>query len=185
MPTFVVEHLEPKVFPWCKLEYKHISKWVGKNNLIFTNTKSAVLKKFGTVKPQSVKKLRFNSACVLDPEAKQTLTPEIAKKYNYFIFGGILGDDPPRERTKEELTRFLSYPAFNLGKDQMSTDTAVIVTKLITDGKKLESLKFQQGIEVKINSYEEVHLPYKYLLINNKPLLAPGIVEMLRKQKTF
>ncbi len=185
MPTFVVEHLEPKVFPWCKLEYAHISKWVGKNNLIFTNTKSAALKKFGIVKPQSVRKLRFEKACVLDPEAKQTLTPEIAKKYQYFIFGGILGDDPPRERTKEELTRFLSYPAFNLGKDQMSTDTAVIVTKLITDGKKLESLKFQQGIEVKINSYEEVRLPYKYLIINNKPLLAPGIVEMLRKQKSF
>jgi ribosome biogenesis SPOUT family RNA methylase Rps3 len=185
MPTFVVEHLEPKVFHWCKLEYEHISKWVGKKNLFFTNTKSAALKKFGTVKPQSVRKLRFDKACVLDPEAKQTLTPEVAKKYQYFIFGGILGDDPPRERTKEELTRFLSYPAFNLGKDQMSTDTAVIVTKLICDGKNLSHLKFQQGIEVKINSYEEVRLPYKYLIINNKPLLAPGIVEMLRKQKTF
>lgn len=185
MPTFVVEHLEPKVFPWCKLEYKHISKWVGKNNLIFTNTKSAALKPFGKVVPKSVRDLKFEKACVLDPEAKQLLTPEIAKRYNYFIFGGILGDDPPRARTKEELTRFLSYPAFNLGKSQMSTDTAVIVTKLICDGKKLSSLKFQQGIEVKINSYEEVRLPYKYLLIKNKPLLAPGIVEMLKKQKTF
>jgi ribosome biogenesis SPOUT family RNA methylase Rps3 len=185
MPTFIVEHLEPEVFPWCKLEYAHISKWVGKQNLLFTNTKSVILKKFGSVKPQSIRKLRFDKACVLDPEAKQTLTPEIAKKYNYFIFGGILGDDPPRERTKEELTRFLSYPAFNLGKDQMSTDTAVIVTKLICDGKKLENIKFQQSIEIKISAYEEVHLPYKYLLIKDEPLIAPGIVKMLRKQKTF
>jgi len=182
---FVIEHLEPKVFPWCKLEYKHISKWVGKRNLIFTNTKSAMLKPFGKVVAKSIKQLRFDKACVLDPEAKQTLTPEIAKKYNYFIFGGILGDDPPKERTKVELTQFLPYPSFNLGKDQMSTDTAVIVTKMVCDGKKLSELKFQQGIELSIAVGEDVHLPYKYLIINRKPLLASGIVEMLRKQKSF
>ncbi len=182
---FVIEHLEPKVFRWCVLEYAHSSKWVGKNNLLFTNTKSSILKKFGKVEPRSVKKLRFEKACVLDPEAKTTLTPEIAKKYNYFIFGGILGDDPPKERTKAELTKFLPYPSFNLGQVQMSTDTAVIVTKFICDGKKFSELKFQQGIEIKISAHEEVHLPYKYLLKKGKPLLAPGIADMLRKQKTF
>src|SRR5574341_1487627 len=175
MPTFVIEHLEPKVFEWCKLEYKHISKWVGRKNLLFTNTKSTLLKKFGKVESRSIKKLRFDKACVLDPEARQTLTPEIAKKYNYFIFGGILGDDPPKERTKDELTKFLPYSAYNLGKAQMSTDTAVIVTKLICDGKNLSEIEFQQGVEIKINEYEEVHLPYKYLIIKGKPLLAPGI----------
>src|SRR3990172_3791250 len=185
MPTFVIEHLEPKVFKWCVLEYAHISKWVGKQNLLFTNVKSSVLRKFGKVVSKSVKKLRFEKACVLDPEAKTTLTPEIAKKYNYFIFGGILGDDPPKERTKVELTKFLPYPSYNLGKAQMSTDTAVIVTKMIADGKKLSNLKFQQGVEIKISAYEEVHLPYKYLLKNGKPLLAPGISDMLKKQKTF
>ena len=182
---FIIEHLEPKVFKWCVLEYSHISKWVGKNNLLFTNTKSSVLKKFGKVEPKSVKKMRFEKACVLDPESKQELTPAIAKKYNYFIFGGILGDDPPKERTKVELTKFLPYPSYNLGKAQMSTDTAVIVTKMICDGKKLSQIKFQQGVEIKISEYEEVHLPYKYLLVKGKPLLAPGIADMLRKQKTF
>ncbi len=182
---FVIEHLEPQLYQWCKLEYAHISSVVGKSHLLFTNTKSTILKKFGKVESKSIKQLRFEKACVLDPEAKQTLTPEIAKKYQYFIFGGILGDDPPKERTKDELTKYLPYPAYNLGKDQMSTDTAVIVTKMICDGKKLQNLKFQQGIEVKISSYEEVHLPYKYLLKNGKPMLAPGIVDMLRKQKTF
>ncbi len=185
MPAFVIEHLEPKVYNWCKLEYAHISKWVGRQNLIFTNTKSSSLRKFGKVEPKSIRKLHLDKACILDPEAKQTLTPEIAKKFDYFIFGGILGDDPPKERTKVELTRFLPYPAFNLGKAQMSTDTAVIVAKLIVDGNKLSDLKFQQGVEIKINAHEEVHLPYKYLIFKGKPLIAPGIVDMLKKQKTF
>ena len=182
---FVIEHLEPKLFKWCLLEYSHISKWVGRQNLLFTNVKSAVLKKFGRVESKSVKNLRFEKACILDPESKEELSPQIARKYDYFIFGGILGDDPPKERTKTELTRFLPYPAYNLGKAQMSTDTAVIVTKLIVGGKKLSDLKFKEGIEVKINAREEVRLPYKYLLVKGKPLLAPNIAAMLRKQKTF
>ncbi|MEM3154474.1 MAG: SAM-dependent methyltransferase [Candidatus Woesearchaeota archaeon] len=185
MPKFVIEHLEPNVFPWCKLEYKHISKWVGKRNLIFTNTKSSSLKSFGKVMSKSVRQLRFDKACVLDPEAKQTLTSDIAKKYDYFVFGGILGDNPPKKRTKAELTRFLPYPAYNLGKEQMSTDTAVIVTKMICNGKKLRDLKFQQGIEISISDYEEVHLPYKYLVIKGRPLLAPGISDMLKRQRSF
>lgn len=183
--TFVIEHLEPRLFKWCFLEYSHISSFVGKENLLFTNIKSEKLKEFGKVEPKSVKELHFDKACVLDPEAKEALTPEIAKKFDYFIFGGILGDDPPKVRTKAELTKFLPYPSFNLGKAQMSTDNAVIVTKMIVDGTQLSELEFQDGIDVPIAEGEEVHLPYKYLLLNGKPLLAPGIVGMLKKQKTF
>lgn len=183
MPKFVIEHLEPKVFPWCKLEYKHISRWVGKSNLIFTNTKSSILKKFGEVESKSVQSLHFDNACVLDPESSELLTPIIAKKFDCFIFGGILGDFPPRKRTQEELP--LPFPRFNLGKDQMSTDTAVIVTKLICDGTPLGKMSFQEGVDVLVGRGEEVHLPYKYLLIKGKPLLAPGISDMLKKQRSF
>jgi ribosome biogenesis SPOUT family RNA methylase Rps3 len=67
----------------------------------------------------------------------------------------------------------------------MSTDTAVIVTKFIVDGKKLSDLKFQDGIEIELAENESILLPYKYLLRNGKPLLPPGLVDMLKKQKTF
>ena len=183
--TFIIEHLEPKVYDWCKLEYAHISSFVGKNNLIFTNTNSSALKNFGKIEHRSVMKLKLEKPCILDPEAKEALTPKIAKKYDCFIFGGILGDDPPRARTEEELSSKLNYPKFNLGKEQMSTDTAVIVTKMICDGKKLSELKFQEGIELEISDGESVQLPYKYLLVKGKPMLPAGLVEMLKKQEGF
>ena len=183
MPTFVIEHLEPKVYPWCKLEYAHISSVVGKDNLIFTNTKSAFLKKFGKVEQKRTKELTFKNACVLDPESKETLSPAISKRFDYFIFGGILGDYPPRKRTQEEL--ILAYPRYNLGKDQMSTDTAVIVTYKIATGTPLEKMRFQDGIEVDIKEGESIQLPYKYLIINGKPLLPKGLLEMLKEQKGF
>lgn len=186
MALYVIEHLEPRVFPWCKLEYAHISKWVGKFNLLFTNTANTFLKTVGRVEKKKAKQLTFEKACVLDPDSPVLLTPAIARKFETFIFGGILGDDPPKERTKVELSASdLPYPRFNLGKEQMSTDTAVIVTKLIVDGTPLDKLTFQQGIEIEINDSESVSLPYKYLVINGKQLFAPGLVDKLKKQKTF
>jgi len=186
MPLYVIEHLEPHVYNWCKLEYTHISKRVGKENLLFTNTANIFLKTIGRVDKKKAKQLTFEKACVLDPDSSVLLTSAIAKKFEIFIFGGILGDDPPKERTKVELSASdLPYPRFNLGKEQMSTDTAVIVTKKIVDGTPLDKLTFQQGIEIEVNDSESVVLPYKYLVIDGTPLLAPGLVEKLKKQKGF
>ncbi|MBI4146595.1 hypothetical protein HY489_04630 [Candidatus Woesearchaeota archaeon] len=183
MPLYLIEHLEPRVYPWCKLEYAHVSSVVGKQNILFTNTKSSALKKFGKTEAKSVKKLLLDNACVLDPEAKETLTPAIAKKYDTFIFGGILGDYPPRKRTQEEVK--LSRPRYNLGKEQMSTDTAVIVTHNIINGTPLDKMQFQDGIEIEIKKGESIQLPYRYLLSNGKPLLPKGLVELLKKRKRF
>ena len=37
---YVIEHLEPKLWEWCEIEYESISKIVGKENLWFTNIKN-------------------------------------------------------------------------------------------------------------------------------------------------
>ncbi len=185
MPTFVIEHLEPELYDWCILEYKHISSFVGKENLLFTNISDEKLNELGKTDARSIIDMPLEHACVLDPEAPQTLTPELAKQFDYFIFGGILGDDPPKERTKDALSDKLPYPIFNLGKAQMSTDTAVIVTKLICDGTPLENMQFAEGLEVHITEGESVMLPYRYLILNDTVLLAPGIVDLLKEQESF
>src|SRR3989344_1393088 len=149
---FIIEHLEQKLWDWCIIEYKHISEIVGQDNLWFTNINEKdrkKLEKFGKVFNDSVRKMNLKNACVLDPEASQVLAPEKAKEIDYFIFGGILGDYPPKKRTSEELTRFLKYKTYNLGKDQMSTDNAVFVVKQISEGTELKNIEFQKGIEVK------------------------------------
>src|SRR3989344_5772263 len=118
MPTYIIEHLEEKVWKWCTIEYKHISQIVGRQNLLITNIKDNSLKSIAT-KKESVTTLDLRNACVLDPDAKKTLTPEEAKNFNFFIFGGILGDFPPQKRTTPELTSKLkNAEARNLGNAQ-------------------------------------------------------------------
>src|SRR3989344_4761935 len=184
MAKFIIEHLEPEVYPWCVLEYAHISKRVGKTNLIFTNvTKGAMkLKNLGEIKKESVKSLKLKRACILDPSAVKTLTPEIAKRFDYFIFGGILGDNPQRFRTKKELSSKLSFPKFNLGTKQMSTDTAEIVCKKIVDGLDLNKLEFVEEYFVDEGKGLERILPYRYLVEAGEAVFTPGLRKLLKKQ---
>lgn len=185
--VYIIEHLEPELGKWAQIEYKHISKIVGKNNLWFTNIKKESernkLKKLGRVFKESVASLNLTHSCILDPEAKQTLKPKEAKKFDFFIFGGILGDYPPRKRTKQELTNKIKFKAGkrNIGKEQMSTDNAIYTVKQICKGKKLEKLKFQNIAEIKINKILTIELPYNYNLVNNKPLISKELITYLKR----
>lgn len=184
---FIIEHLEDKIYPWCVIEYKNISNFIGKNNLIFTNVKKSEAKKlknFGEVKTESVKNLNLKKSCLLDPNAEKELTPN--DKFDYYIFGGILGDYPPRKRTNKLLN--LKTEKRNLTKEQMPTDIAVIATKMVIDGKNLKDFKFKDKLKIEIKSgkyREEIELPYRYLIINNKPFISKELIEYLKKKKSI
>ena len=179
---FIIEHLEPRMWPWCVIEYKRMRKLVGKN-LLITNTKSKLVN-FAKTDSRSVNQLKPKNACILDPSAQKELVPEDANSFDAFVFGGILGDDPPQNRTTPAFQE-LKGERRNLGKEQMSTDTAVHVTWQILHGKKLSELQFQDRITISISDEAEIQLPYRYLVKNNKPVLAPGLHEYLRNRKGF
>ena len=184
MTKLIIEHLEPKLWKWCLVEYSHISSVVGKEHVTFTNiSRPADQKKlasFGKVYEKKFKELHFENVCILDPGAKDTLVCS-DKKISYLLLGGILGDFPPRKRTKKELTSVLGLPTRNLGHYQMSTNTAGIVAWKILQGTPLSAMKFNRKLTVNAGDGEVVELPYRFLLENGKPLLAPGYENMVKK----
>lgn len=186
-PIFIIEHLEPKVWPWCLIEYESISKITGKKNVLFSNVKEKkILSRYGNVTSESVRTMQLERACVLDPAGTKELTPKEAKKYDYFIIGGILGDEHFNWRTKKELTRFMKHvPVYHLGKGQFSTDNAVYVTKRISEGTALKAIPFQDTIEIPITSIESVILPYRYPLVNGKPRISKKLIRYLKHKKDF
>lgn len=187
IPKFVIEHLEPRVWKWSLFEYEHISALVGKKNLLFSNVKNSVrvLGNLGSVDSRSVVEFADKSACILDPEADKELFPDEAKCFSQFIFGGILGDDPPKARTRPLLSSKVSCASRNLGKSQFSTDNAVLVVKKILEGFSLSELKFQDGFEVAVREGESILLPYRYVLLDGKPFVSEGLVNWLKKRKCF
>jgi len=189
-PIYIIEHLGPELFEWCLIEYEHISELVGKENLWFTNLKTEENKKklvkFGKTFLESIKDMNLQNACVLDPESDKILEPSDC--FSYYIFGGILGDYPPKKRTKKELTKFLpDFEARNIGKKQMSTDNAVYTVFQIAEKKRnFDNLKFKDKVSVKINDIESVELPYRYNLDEKgKIFMSSKIPDYLKNKKGF
>lgn len=184
---YIIEHLEQYLSKWCLLEYKHISQIVGREYLMFTNIKKTndtiKLKGLGKIEQQSVRELTLPNACVLDPNARATLSPKDKHHFNYLIFGGILGDAPQKHRTKKELTQYMNVPDRNLGDKQMSTDTAVFVAKKIINGTPLNKIPFRDNVEIELKKGESIILPFRYVLNGTKPMLPKGLVEFLKAKK--
>jgi len=122
----------------------------------------------------------IEKVCLLDPKAEKELSPEDGDgRFEWFLFGGILGDDPPRDRTKE--LRVLGFPSRRLGPVQMTTDTALGVTKLVIEDKlPLETIDYIDHPTIKFNANESVEMPFRYIADKDRnPLLPPGMREHL------
>lgn len=190
---FVIEHLEKELYEWCLIEYKHMSSFVGKNNLLITNLKDKKdrfkLEKYALTDSCSVLDLNLNNACLLDAKTDKVLSSADAKGFDYFIFGGILGDFPEQGRTEKYLTSKLkNVEVRNLLDKQMPTDNAVAVTKLIADGNSIYDLKFKDNlvINIKKGKFEEsVELPFRYVLIEGKPFVSKDLIDYLKRKDSI
>ncbi|KAL4493087.1 hypothetical protein ABPG72_003172 [Tetrahymena utriculariae] len=89
----------------------------------------------------------FKKVILLDMRGEKELQPSDLEDYDAFVFGGILGDHPPKDRTKE--LRNEGFELRKLTKIQMSTDTAVLASKIIMyDKVKLEDIPFVEEPEI-------------------------------------
>jgi len=85
------------------------------------------------------RKIPLERVCLLDMRATESLKPEDGKEFDVFLFGGILGDNPPRDRTS--VIRRPELKSRQLGTWQLPTDTAVLMTKLVVEnGVKMEDI---------------------------------------------
>lgn len=101
---YIIEHMDPELWDWSVLEYRNVAKHVGRNNLIVSNVPQDEEDKLDGVcetENLSVSLMGLARVCVLDPEAEKELSPSDAEEFDYLVFGGILGDYPPKARTRE------------------------------------------------------------------------------------
>lgn len=200
---YIIEHMEEGFSEWVTLEYAQILRDVGTDNLLLTSLPEGtndsdipeLLRKMGlkwTTKslsdiPEafpSWEPLQNGRVCLLDPRAELDLQPEDSKQFDYFVFGGILGDHPPRDRTKE---LNIAYPGLlvgrRLGDKQMTTDTAIRTTQLIIkDQKKFEDIKFIDYPEFRFSKKEATEMPFRYVLDSQgNPKLPEGMLQLIKK----
>ncbi|CAK9784847.1 DUF431-domain-containing protein [Cutaneotrichosporon oleaginosum] len=204
---YIIEHMEEddaatRALPeWVRLEYAHMLQLVGPaSSVCFTSLSASSvppLEAYLKSKAEGDKAvlatepvLRFLEAqnppipqarvCLLDPRAEAAIAPEDADAFDVFLYGGILGDDPPRDRTGE--LRRLGFAGRHLGPVQMTTDTALGVTKMVVeDGVPLDKIPFTDFPTITFNKYESIEMPFRYVQDGaGQPILPPGMKEHLK-----
>ncbi|KAI4233593.1 MAG: hypothetical protein LQ352_008241 [Teloschistes flavicans] len=191
--TYVVEHLDPECGPWSTLEYVTIARESAEAGAQFCLSSAphrldlpASLRdiKGLHVTHQGVEDIyrdRKDRVCLLDPAAKDELNPTDADVFDVFLFGGILGDDPPRDRTSE--LRKKGFMGRRLGPIQMTTDTAVRVTRMVIQGKTpLNQIPYVDHPEIRIDEHESTQMPFRYVKdTQGKPLMPEGMVDLIKE----
>lgn len=191
---YVIEHMEEGFSPWVKLEYCTIAQEVGGHNLILSSVSKSLdipdeFRKLGIVitdldvtKLQQIDpKYDIARVCLLDPSASQPLSTSDSPNFDYFLFGGILGDHPPRDRTGE--LRKLGFTGRHLDKVQMTTDTAVRVTdRVLKQHVELDEIPYVDFPELRFNKYESTEMPFRYVKDEaGQPIMPAGMLDLIRE----
>jgi len=185
-PALVIEHCEPELSEWLMLEYKHSAKlWEGK--ILFTNVSdektAKALKLLGKVEKRKAKEVFRNKNCIiLDPQSKKPLKPSDFSNLDAIVIGGILGYEKPQGRTKQLISDTSRFETRHIGKIQLTIDGAVFVAKAILLGMRLNDIEIAQEIEIVHDSVHSTILPFGYPVIDNTPMITPGLVEYLMKE---
>lgn len=188
---YVIEHFDDELYEWSLIEYRSVLQMT-QQPVILTNLRG-LLGRTQEILPtahcyaDSIAHMQVDPqrVCLLDMRAELSLTPEDKGLFDYYLFGGILGDHPPRDRTKQ--LRDCNYPLRHLGLLQMPTNTALNVVKLIIeDSKRLEDLMFIDNPDIPINSEdcdETIEMEgFRYLAdANGEPIIEPELIPLLAK----
>ena len=209
LPRMYIENCEP-YSEWLMLEYKHsLESWPGitftnVSDAKLHQTLSAFLKIIdffndsagndsksgagksakGAVAKSSLSELKEfqpKKTIILDPAAPKTLSTADFEKAAALVVGGILGSEGFTGKTGRLLTEKLGCQARNLGKIQLSIDSAVVVCRLIALGMKLEKIKLSTELEIQHDDGHSTILPYGYPVLDGKVIFTPGLKEYLRK----
>ncbi|KAI0164481.1 DUF431-domain-containing protein [Hypoxylon sp. FL1284] len=209
--TYIVEHLDPELGPWSELEYGAIARETqerggGKNTFMLSSVPAGfrVPERLAAVPSfraeergvedmygaeddddengeDGEKRGKRSRVCLLDPQADKDLSPDDKTEFDVFLFGGILGDDPPRDRTSE--LRKKGFKGRRLGPVQMTTDTAVRVTRMVVEEQfTLNKIPYTDFPELKFNEHESTQMPFRYVKDKDgNPIMPEGMVDLIKK----
>lgn len=154
-PLYVIEHMEEGLEEWCRLEYCHVCSFLPSDQILFLRfpdeLNAASLAPTGNPPPRSSPECleragaaslipSWDRVCLMDMQAEEALQPEDFHKFDAVVFGGILGnvfeqDDGSYgsdDRTSE-LRKLGFANRRHLGPMQMTTDTAVLVSRMVLE----------------------------------------------------
>ncbi|KAL8272755.1 hypothetical protein Esti_003305 [Eimeria stiedai] len=195
---YLIENVEEEIENWCLLEYQHICETVGAKNAIFTSIPPESKKdwerrcriEYFNSFPSKPLSCARSTVSLLQMDAEEELKVEDSAKFDAILIGGILGNVPSDDRTSE-VRRLRPCHSRHLGPLQMTTNTAVLVSKMILEDKvPLSEIPIVDEPEIfaEPGSKESIILPFRYVAKSyltkreedrNTPILPEGLLKFL------
>ena len=194
----VIDNHERIPSPWLLSEYSFVAE-LFKGRVVFTNVTNnemlKSLKKLANATPRNLREflvvsnIPLNKVIVLDPSAEEVLRPEDLSNTEVVVIGGIMGDYPPKKRTRELITSKLpEATSRNLGKEQLTIAGAAFVLKKISEGLTLREIDIRFGLTVRLtllNSDVEIFLPYAFPYEKGKPVLPKEYLKIIAMRSLY
>lgn len=193
MELIVIEHLEDGISRWMLEEYREAASVAGASGygVVVANLGrpelAALVGRLGVeaLLESGVGEYNRVEAIVLDPQAPRPLEPWEVEASCCLVVGGIMGDHPPRGRTRLVSWRYTNAARRNLGPHQLSIDGAVKVALEVARGRRLGEIPLVVSPRVEVETplgRVEVELPYAYpALGDGRPWIAPGVLRLLER----
>lgn len=128
----------------------------------------------------------WSRVCLLDMQAERELTPEDAASFDLVVLGGILGNITHEEdgtygsddRTKELRDIGFAHRR-HLGPWQMTTDTALLVSKLVLEDKQpLDSVPYIDEPDIDLGNNESIQMEgFRYVEREGLAVIPHGMLE--------
>jgi ribosome biogenesis SPOUT family RNA methylase Rps3 len=121
---------------------------------------------------------------LLDLWAEKTLDPLEVWGARCFIVGGIMGDHPPRGRTRLLYDKYPYAARRNIGPLQFSVDGTVKMLVKILGGMRVDEIEIAYPVTIEVKGplgVVEVELPYAYPVEGGRPMVPEGIVRLLER----
>ncbi len=198
MQFLIVENMEPCLSPWLLAEYRYVAEIFGER-LIITNVKDEnmlrSLRTLAKATPTSLANfikehgISPRNIIVLDPSAPKELKAEEIQSAEAVVIGGIMGDYPPRGRTRELITsKIPEAMARNLGKYQLTIAGTAYILREVEKGRPLNQLDIRYGLthELRLNDITLViDLPYAFPFEDGKPVLPTDYLSIIGERSVY
>ncbi len=198
MRYVVIDNWESCPTPWLLSEYAYVAELFGEA-VVITNVRDErmlrALDKVARATELSLRELLEvegipqERVVVLDPSAGEKLSPEDVRRADVVVIGGIMGDHPPKGRTRELISaRNPNAVLRSLGKEQLTIAGSAYVLKRVSEGCDVGDidLRFGLTIELKVlNADVIVYLPYVFPYERGRPILPRRYLEVVALRTTF
>ncbi|MCX8196498.1 MAG: hypothetical protein N3F67_05440 [Acidilobaceae archaeon] len=190
-PLIILENLEERAGRWLIAEYAEASTAAEEKGVELVvsgympgDLEGALLRRGVKVMRDASRLFNRPDVVLLDLWAERQLEPSEALSARAFVVGGILGDHPPRGRTRLLYDKYCYAARRNLGPLQLSIDGAVKALLQVLGGKRVEEVELVHPLRFSFSTplgEVEVELPFAYPVKEGRPWISRELMELLQK----